>query len=550
MPDREFKIIFDADLYPLRELKAGNLNCLYENGHLRRIKWGKMEILRMIYGAVRDEHWDTVPFTIKNESIEQKGNSFRVTYTAFYYYLTIAYRADFLIEGREDHTIVFSMKGEALSGFNRNRIGLCVLHPASACKGLEAAIRTTEGEIDRRIFPDLINPHQLFKNIRRMDWTTRNYLKASLFFEGDVFETEDQRNWMDATYKTYSTDLALPIPVWVNPGDTIHQSVTLRIVPSDLSESQKAPNAAPGKKIPFPKMGYARNEASDHLSDEEISLMKKLPFDKYRVEIDFSDPEWKGTLQTCISEARQLDSKLELVVFFTGSFKSEIKELLDQAKGEEGLISGILPLQADDPVSPDFLLKYCYPLIKKAGSSIQVGYGTDAYFTELNRRRPVDVPFDFVSFSCNPQVHAVDTRTVLENPESLPDMLETIRSFTDKPIIISPVTFKMRRKMDIMNVQTDAADQRQKQWFGAGWTLLCLYFSGGADSIIFYQTSGDKGILDKVNQNPLFKLLAELKILRPVWMQLKEEDQQKKILFENGQQESVIFTLAAEYDNR
>jgi hypothetical protein len=108
----------------------------------------------------------------------------------------------------------------------------------------------------------------------------------------------------------------------------------------------------------------------------------------------------------------------------------------------------------------------------------------------------------------------------------------------------------MRRKTDIRNVQADTADQRQKQWFGAGWTLLCLYFSGGADSIIFYQTSGDKGILDKATQSPLFKLLAELKILRPVWMQLKEEDQQKKILFENGQQESVIFTLAAEYDNR
>ncbi len=550
MPHRGFQIIFDAPLYPVRELKAGNLNCLYENGHLRRIKWGQMEVLRMIYGAIRDEHWDTVPFTIENEVIEQKENSFRIRYTAFYRYLAIAYRADFLIEGKEDHTITFSMKGDALSGFNRNRIGLCVLHPASACKGLAVTVRTAEGKSDQGLFPALIKPHQLFKNTQRMDWITRNNVKASLVFEGDVFETEDQRNWMDATYKTYSTDLALPIPVWVSQGDTMHQSVTLRIIPPDLAEAQKASNAAPCKKMPFPKVGYARNEASGHLSDEEIALLKKLPFDKYRVEIDFRNPDWRETLHVCISETSQLHSRLELVIFCTRSFESEIKELLDQVKGVEELISGILPLQPDDPVSPGFLLKYCYPLIKKADPSIQVGYGTDAYFTELNRHRPVDVPFDFVSFSCNPQVHAIDTRTILENPESLPDMLETIRSFTDKPIVISPVTFRMRRKTDIGNVRTDAADPRQKQWFGAGWTLLCLYFSGGADSIIFYQTNGDKGILDEAISSPLFKLLTELKIFQPVWMQLKDEDQQKKILFENSQQESIIFTLAGEYDNR
>lgn len=550
MSDRDVKIIFDADLYPVRELKAGNLNCLYENGHLRRIKWGQMEILGMIYGAVRDEHWDTAPFRIENEIVEQSGNSFRITYTAFYHYLTVAYRGDFLIESKEDHTIIFSMTGEALSGFNRNRIGLCVLHPPSTCKGMAVTVRTAAGKIDQGLFPDLIKPHQLFKNIRQMDWITRNNVKASLVFEGDVFETEDQRNWMDATYKTYSTDLALPIPVWVNQGDTMHQSITFRIIPPDLTEAQKTLNIAPWKKMPFPKMGYARNEASGHLSDEEIALLQKLPFDKYRVEIDLRNPDWRKTLDICISEARQLHSKLEFVIFFTHSFESEIKELLDQVKGAEALISGILPLQPDDPVSPGFLVKYCYPLIKKADPSIQVGYGTDAYFTELNQDRPVDVPFDFVSFSCNPQVHAVDTRTVLENPESLSDMLETIRSFTDKPIIISPVTFRMRRKTDVTDVQTDAADDRQKQWFGAGWTLLCLYFSGGVDSIIFYQTNGDKGILDKAFQSPSFKLLAELKTFQPVWMQLKDEDRQKKILFENRQQESIIFTLAAEYDER
>jgi len=39
---------------------------------------------------------------------------------------------------------------------------------------------------------------------RRPRWT--------ISFEGDVFETEDQRNWTDASFKTYCPPLRLPYP--------------------------------------------------------------------------------------------------------------------------------------------------------------------------------------------------------------------------------------------------------------------------------------------------------------------------------------------------
>ena len=43
--------------------------------------------------------------------------------------------------------------------------------------------------------------------------------------EVHLFEMEDQRNWTDASYKTYGTPLALPFPAEINVGHKINKAV-------------------------------------------------------------------------------------------------------------------------------------------------------------------------------------------------------------------------------------------------------------------------------------------------------------------------------------
>jgi hypothetical protein len=549
MFDSEFTIPFDAALHPVRELRAGHLTCLYENGNLRRIKRDETEILRMIYPAIRDEDWNTASYSIENENIEQAEKSFRITYNAIYRYSSVVYQAGILIEGREDHSISFTMHGKAVSAFKRNRIGLCVLHPVTECRGIPVTIKNAAAENNQHAFSNTINPHQLFTGIRQMDWTTRNNIEASLLFEGDLFETEDQRNWMDESYKTYSTPLTLPIPVAIHPGESMQQRVMLTVGVPDPSISPSPRVSGKGEKVPFPKTGFARNGFSRELSSGEISLLSRLPFEQYRAEIYFESTQWKEDLLKYIAEARQLATKLELILFFTSLFESEMEDLLALLKGNDRYIASILLLYAGQPVTPGFLSKYGYPILKQAYPDIEVGYGTDGYFTELNRQRPSGELFDFVSFSCHPQVHAKDTRTLMENLSALPDMIETIRSFTKKPITVSPLTFDERKKPDAANagVQENPADIRQKHWFGAAWTLLCLYFLQGADRISLYQTNGESGILDKGKGGPIYEVLSTLKAFQPAWMQLEKDAAGKKILFENEKHERLIFALAPEY---
>jgi hypothetical protein len=48
-------------------------------------------------------------------------------------------------------------------------------------------------------------------------------------FEGDLFEMEDQRNWTDASFKTYCTPFALPWPKEAHPGLRFHPRVMISV---------------------------------------------------------------------------------------------------------------------------------------------------------------------------------------------------------------------------------------------------------------------------------------------------------------------------------
>ena len=55
--------------------------------------------------------------------------------------------------------------------------------------------------------------------------------RLSLRLEGDLFETEDQRNWTDDSFKTYSTPLSLGTPHQARRGQVFHQQVVARVTP-------------------------------------------------------------------------------------------------------------------------------------------------------------------------------------------------------------------------------------------------------------------------------------------------------------------------------
>ncbi|TIX20908.1 MAG: hypothetical protein E5V34_14810, partial [Mesorhizobium sp.] len=86
------------------------------------------------------------------------------------------------------------------------------LHPIAGLAGSPITVEHTDGSVVETKLAQLIDPWQPFKDLRAITHEVRPGVTAECRMEGEVFEMEDQRNWSDASYKTYVRPLALPWP--------------------------------------------------------------------------------------------------------------------------------------------------------------------------------------------------------------------------------------------------------------------------------------------------------------------------------------------------
>ena len=119
-----------------------------------------------------------------------------------------------------------------------NRAGFILLHPLDGVAGASVQVTHADGSSETLTFPELISPGQPAFDIAGMSHSVHG-VGVTLTFDGEVFEMEDQRNWTDASFKTYCRPLGAPRPFIVAAGDTIHQTV-------QLSCTRRAPRSAGG----------------------------------------------------------------------------------------------------------------------------------------------------------------------------------------------------------------------------------------------------------------------------------------------------------------
>src|SRR5436309_2072504 len=129
LPKRVLYFGKDEPLPDQVPLRAGLLSLIYEAGDLRYIRFGKREVIRRIYAAVRDRNWGTVRGKLSDLQMEVRENSFRIAYVAEHNQREISFVWRGEITGDPEGTIRFVFDGEARSTFLKNRIGCCVLHP-------------------------------------------------------------------------------------------------------------------------------------------------------------------------------------------------------------------------------------------------------------------------------------------------------------------------------------------------------------------------------------------------------------------------------------
>lgn len=515
------------------QLRAGPVSMVFDadNVFLRYLRVGEHEILRGINAPIRNENWATIAPEVSNLKVEQRDDSFNATFDVACQRDDIDFRWKGSISGSDQGEIEFTFEGEAYSSFRRNRIGFCVLHGPSAA-GQPWVIETADGKKSKGHFPKFISAHQPAKNLRAITHEVGSGIHARVDFEGEIFEMEDQRNWTDASFKTYCTPLEIPYPVDVPKGTRVSQKIRISL-DGDLSDEPATSKnqvvlTVGTKDSRLPLLGVQVSGETENLTVSQVKRLKTLNLDHLRVDLALSGESFVKDLRRATRQANALGVSLQVVLGLgeSPSFVTLVKEIK-----ELPLPVSYWLVRGGDPAHFKLTREHLAPV----SSGTKIGVTRVTNFVDLNRARPEDKSVQAVGFAINPQIHAFDNASMVETLPIHADVVNSARQFaSDRPLIIGPITLapQLLDGVDLPGGPPQGGplptcvDIRQVEPFTAVWTLGSLKYlaDSGTHSATFFETVGWNGIMDSEDVSsrpkefpsrpgelfPVFHLLREI----------------------------------------
>ncbi|UVC14916.1 D-apionate lactonase [Mesorhizobium onobrychidis] len=504
-------------------LRAGVLTADFVNGNLRTIRHGGIEVLRAIAYIVRDRDWGTYESALTDLVIDQGADTFSVSYSASCVGPRGS-RLDFraTINCSADGHLAFDVSALPESDFETNRCGFCILHPIAGLAGSPVTVEHTDGSVVETKLPLLIDPWQPFKDVRAIAHEVRPGVIAECRMEGDAFEMEDQRNWSDASYKTYVRPLALPWPYMLPAGETVRQTISLRVA-GDGKVPAAAATAEPirvelGETGPLlPDIGVIIYPDEVETALANLPKLSALGPQQLMFHYDPTRGHGLDALQSYarLAAAYPAVTTLECVVSCVGDPDAELSGVADMVRQVGLRLSAIAVSPSVDRQStpPGSAWPECPPLedlyaaARRAFPDIRLGGGMFSYFTELNRKRvPADL-LDFVTHCTCPIVHAADDLSVMQSLEALPFITASARAiFGAKPYRIGPSTIAMRQNPyggatkanpHTQRIAMADRDPRHAGLFAAAWTIgyAARVAPAGLEALTLSSFTGPFGVL-------------------------------------------------------
>jgi len=480
---------------PPREFASGPWSLQLRDDELADISFDGRVVLRSIRGVARDRDWGTLTPVVT--SVTQTDTQLTVD-------VALGDLTAHLVVAAEGDELEVRWSCDVHADFWRNRLGLVVLHPPFVA-GSALTVGHADGSIVETTYPLEISAHQPAFDIHSLEWQ-QGALATRLAFSGDVFEMEDQRNWTDASYKTYSTPLSLPFPVKVAAGETVSQSIRISCATLASIEATAASDritlAETDRTVP--RIGTSATTGPGDASSAPS------PGDFLLVEIPAHTDAWRAVLDRAAAEANGLPLDVRIV----GATAQRLDEVLDALAPLS--LERVAVFTADTHVSePELWYQLVDGLASRGLTAATVG-GTRAHFTELNRtlhRLPWSIPA--YAFSITPQMHATGREQIVESIAMQRLVAENAVRMTHAPVHVGPVTLRSRFNAVATTatpdalitdltagygaaVTPDATDHRQTAPAVHAWTIAsaAALSVDGVDSISWFEASGPRGLND------------------------------------------------------
>lgn len=509
----------DAPFPELKLLRAGPARALLDGIDLRYVSIGRTELVRRIYVAVRDRNWNTIPGEVSGLEVDARDDSFDLRFSVRHLAHEIDFSWEGAISGDAEGRLTYAVEGVAERDLQYNRIGICVHHPWRETAGAPFRVRTPDGEIEGT-FPDLIGPQLVVDGRIRALFPAFDRLEVGgsleLEFEGDLWETEDHRNWTDANFKTYSTPLELGFPHDLARGETLAQRVT--VTPRGVDGASGRDGAirlsiggSTGTTVPA--IGLGIDVDGHEPTERELELLRALGPAHFRVEVRLDDGGWAAALARAQDTARRVGAHLLVSLHLRPEHADRLRavaEALVVGPEVDDVLVILLGGRTSTPeeTTPPELVDLVRRELGGALPGTAIGGGTEIYFTEINRTRPQAETWDLVCFSITPQIHAFTDLDLVENLDAQAENVRSAKALApDKRIVVAPITIRRRVNFHASvpdpepgpGELPDSVDVRQPSLLGGAWTAGSLKYmcEAGPASLTYYETTGWRGVLER-----------------------------------------------------
>lgn len=490
---------------------AFGLQARVEAGALRRLTLGGREVVRLIDYPIRDADWGTLPTVTELLEVTPARvlRRFRT--------LDGGMAGEFTAELRRAGAAVRLEAGLVLTALRDvvvNRAGFSLLHPLEDVVGEALRVRHPDGSVEEVRFPVAISPGQPVRDIAGLVHRVGG-VAVEIGFAGEIFEMEDQRNWTDASFKTYCRPLSLPRPYAMAKGEVVRQAITVTLT-GDGAEERAAAAPVPARAR-MPEIMLAHEPG---LTGPAVAGIGSL---------GAGGVLWRW---------RAGDAAVPVAGPITGPVTLEIVTGADApADIARAAAAGIAParvvaLQAEYLAShqpegpwPAARPMDLVPLLRAAFPEAEVGGGMLTNFTEVNRCPPEPALVDFVTFGTSAIVHAADDLSVIETLEAVPQVIASAQALAQgRPMRLGLMAVGMRSNPygagvvanpDGLRLPMAMDDPRQRTGFAAAFAvaLAAACARGGVAAMAPAMTAGPLGMADAEGVWPIWHAVAALAAL-------------------------------------
>jgi hypothetical protein len=474
-----------------RALSLGPLTVALRDGGLGAATCQGVEVLRALTYPVRNRDWGT--YLTQTEAEETTPTTYARHFSDPGGAFQGSFHARLTAPTTLDAEVTFTFR----SATQINRAGFTLLHPIRGVAGQALTLHHPDGTTTATAFPAHISPAQPARNLAGLAHSIDG-IALHITLSGDVFEMEDQRNWSDASFKTYCRPLALPFPFAVAEGEVIRQHVTLTLAPG--AQIPAGPSALITASARLPQVLLAHEHGL--CSPAAAPTVPGLPL---LLRLTPETPE-----ATVAAMARHPHPALEIVCDDLPDLHRQIARIHREGLTPARITALPRPFlkshQPDGPWPTGLQPADLFPHLRAAFPTALIGGGSLTNFTELNRHRPDPAQVDFVTFGNTAIVHAADDLSVRQTIEALPDIFASAHAIAaGKPLHLGLFSIGMRSNPygdatapnpHGLRLPMAMADPRQPTAFAAAYAVAVLAEAAraGVASLALAMTDGPLGV--------------------------------------------------------